>query len=203
MPDIPDLPGVPTLSSFSSNILNLLVEDALSFAFGALDTWGIFLLGVPVLPNMNSLVTFEYRKDWNIPDYIFESGGFQSYNKVQLPYETRVRITSKGTLLERQLLFAEVEHVAASTALYTIVTPERTFLSANVSHFDIVKRTNSNVGILIIDLWFTEIRSNTLANLLGSALSFLNTISATDQATQALGNVQTSSFDEQGFSGFT
>jgi hypothetical protein len=202
MPDIPNVPGVPSLTDFAPNALSILTTDLISFALGGLEIWGVYLLGIPVLPNMKSFVTFEYRKDWNIPDYPFESGAFQSYNKVQLPFEARVRITAKSSLSDRQLLLAEIETVAASTALYTIVTPERTFLNCSVSHFDVVKRSNSNAGLLIVDLWFIEIRSNTLANLLNS---FLDTLNPTNAAAQGLGNIQpvavASSFDEAGFSG--
>lgn len=203
---VPDLPGVPAVLNSTSSAVDLLVDDAVSFIAGQFDTWGIFLYGVDVLPSMNSMVTFEYRRDWSISDYPVENGAFQSYDKVSMPYESRVRIIAKSSISDRQLLLTEIEAIAGSLLLYTIVTPERTFKNVNVTHFDIIKRTAQNVGLMIVDLWFIEIRTQTLIDaVVGAVTSFLTTKSPVDSATQSLGNVQSSSpastFGESGFLG--
>ena len=102
MPDIPNLPGVPPLSSFSTDNLVLLFADVVSAILDFLGgpQWGIFLDGVPAF-DYNSIVDFDFKQDWPISDYQVEDGGFQSYDKVQLPFDVRVRVSSGGSEFER------------------------------------------------------------------------------------------------------
>src|SRR5215469_5882183 len=45
------------------------------------------VLGLPtIFPVAASFVDVEYKQDWPISDYPVEQGGFQSYDKVRLPF---------------------------------------------------------------------------------------------------------------------
>ncbi len=50
-----------------------------------------------LVPATASTVEFEFRQDWTIADYPVELGSFQSYDKVQLPFEVRMRVAGSGT----------------------------------------------------------------------------------------------------------
>ena len=72
----------------------MLVEDAASVLLGlitATPQWGIYLNGVAVLSYDNQM-SFGYKQDWKISTYPVEQGSFQSYDKVQLPFEVRMRV---------------------------------------------------------------------------------------------------------------
>ena len=114
---VPNLPGVPALSSFASPAAGvvLLTADAVSLITQALyPQWGIYLNGSPILASsaqplfnlgtlinaaeslLNSLsfgifsvVDFAYKQDWTVSTYPVEEGGFQSYDKVQHPFDVR------------------------------------------------------------------------------------------------------------------
>ena len=184
MPNIPNVPGVPSLSSYSANNVTLLVADLISLLIGSpAPQWGIFLDGAPAF-DFNSVVDFTYKQDWTISDYPVEEGGFQSYDKVQLPFDIKVRITSGGSEAERQELLDEVDAAANTLNLYDVVTPEKVYSSCNISHYDYKRTSTNGVGMIIVDLWFIEIRVTATA-----ALS--NTQNPTNAAQQSNGTVGT------------
>lgn len=183
MPNVPRAPGVPSLIGYAADALILLAADALSalLGFGS-PRWGIYLDGALAL-EVNSFVSFDYKQDWAISDYPVEDGGFQSYDKVQLPFDVRVRVTSGGSAAERQALIDEVTDIANSLELYDVVTPERVYSSVNVSHFDIHRTATGGVGMIVCDIWFLEIRVTSTA-------AFTNTQQPGDAGQQNIGNVQ-------------
>lgn len=109
----------------------------------------------------DSFVKFEYKKDNKIPNYPVEQGGFQSYNKVALPYEIKLTIT-KGGLGNNSysvLPFMEkIQTLLSSTDILTIVTPERIYGTTNLIHFDYRKEARNGAVLLIAELTFQEVR---------------------------------------------
>jgi hypothetical protein len=199
MPNVPNVPGVPTLTSYSAAPILLALSDAAFVALSFLaPRWGIFLDGVPALPMAKSVASFEYKQDWTISDYPVEEGGFQSYDKVQLPFECRVRITSSGSSGDRAALLAALDQIANSLDLYDVVTPERVYTSVNVHHMDYRRTATNGVGLLVVDLWLVEVRVTATA-------TFTNTQQPGDSGQQGVGNVQpqapSGGFDEAGFVG--
>jgi hypothetical protein len=158
MVDIPNVPGVPPLPSYSPNDIVLLAVDVIGAILGLFGSeWGIFLDGEQAF-DYQSIVDFDYKQDWPTSDYPVEDGGFQSYDKVELPFDVRVRVASGGTEAERESLLSSVRAAAGTLDLFDVVTPEQTYSSCNITHVDF-KRTSSNgVGLILIDIWFTEIR---------------------------------------------
>lgn len=158
-PNVPNVPGVPALPRGSGAILagiELLVADALSaFAFGA-PQWGVFLNGDLVI-QADSVVTFDFKQEFQISDYPVEEGAFQTYNKVQLPFDVRVRMATGGSAAARQAFINSVAAVVASLDLYDVVTPEVVYTSVNFGHQS-YDRKASNVGLLSIDLWGEQVR---------------------------------------------
>jgi hypothetical protein len=159
MPNVPQVAGVPPLSSYGPNSAALLFADAVSLIsslFG-LSQWGIFLDGVQAFA-YNSVIDFDYKNDMPVSDYQVEDGGFQDYDKVNQPFDVKVRVGSGGTELERQDLIQSVLAAANTLDLYDVVTPEATFFGCNITHVDFKRAAHSGVGLVVVDVWFTEIR---------------------------------------------
>ena len=82
------------MSSYTVDVPILLLADALGLPPSPLaPQWGIYLDGEPVV-DADSVVTFDYRQEWTVSDYPLEQGAFQSYDKVQTPFDVAVTITA-------------------------------------------------------------------------------------------------------------
>lgn len=191
MADIPNVPGVPPLGSFSGNNIALLVADIVSLLGAALGPqWGVFLDGEPVIFSDNTL-SFAFKQDAPVSTYPVEEGGFQSYDKVQLPAEITLRVSAGGDISARQALLASIDAQFNTTDLYDILTPEKTFLSYNFTHQDYHRDATRGATLIAVDLHFMEIRVTTTATATptnGNTLS--NTASPTVAGQQNIGNVQ-------------
>lgn len=190
MIDVPFLPGVPPLPSYSPNPVVLLVSDLVSAAnalFGS--PWGIFLNGAQAF-DYNSVVDVDYKQDWPISDYQLEDGGFQSYDKVQLPFDVKVRVASFGDEAGREATLSSVQAAANSLNLYEVVTPEQTYPSCNITHVDFKRSANNGVGMILIDIWFQEIRVTATS-------TFTGTQSPAAAPQQNTGNVSTTTPSDQ------
>lgn len=183
MPFVPNVPGVPPLTSYSAQTAVLLFADALIFAFQSLfPRWGIFRNGIAVI-DFDSMLTFELKQDFPISDYPVEGGGFQSYNKVQLPTDIRVSVAAGGSESRRQSFLDSIDAVMNTTDLYDIVTPEQVYLSYCFAHRDFRRSSKNGVGLITVDLWLTEIRVSAQA-------SFQQTQQPAEAGQQGTGNVQ-------------
>lgn len=182
MVDIPNLPGVPALPSYSPNTVQLLFADAiavLNLLTGP--QWGIFLDGAQAFP-YNSVLDFDFKQDFPTSDYPVEEGSFYSYDKVQLPFDVKVRVASGSSEGERQALLVALQSASSDLNLYDVITPELTYPSCNITHVD-YKRTNVNgVGLIVADIWLIEIRQTATS-------TFSNTQSPTVAGQQSGGNV--------------
>lgn len=185
-PNIPNAPGVPTLVRDASVVLlipALLSSDGLGIGAGAWRSqWGVFLNGIPVIV-CDSVNSLDYKQNWSVADYPIEQGGFETYDKVNTPFESRIRFATGGSIQDRQDFLDSVASVAKSLEVFDIVTPEQTYQNVNVTHYD-YRRTSKEVGLLFVDLWCIEIR-------LTSSSSFTNTKTPAGASTANNGPVQT------------
>ena len=141
----------------------LLAEDAVPLLDSFSEPrWGIFKDGAPAL-QYRTILKFDYRRDFAIADYPVEEGGFQSYDKVQLPFDVRLTLASGSSEEERQALIESVDEEAASLDLLDVVTPEKTYTSCNISHHDFRRTAGNGVGMVAVDVWFVEIRATAAA----------------------------------------
>ena len=150
--------GIPFLGAVGQieSTVALLVADVEGVLnlFGA-PQWGLFLNGAQiVIPD--SIFAVEFKSDWRISDYPQEAGSFQSYNKVRAPYDAKVTMTQGGPNLGNFLL--AIEAAAASLDLYDLVTPDRSYPSANIEHFDYKRTAQNGASLLTVDVWLKEVR---------------------------------------------
>lgn len=160
-PDVPFVQGVPTLARDVSVAfdLPLLVTDLISYAFGGFEEsqWGIFLNGVPVIL-ADSVISIEYAQDWDLPSAPQEEGGFQTYNKVNSPFSVKLRFAQGGSDSDRQNFLSSIDAAVDTLDLYDVVTPEAVYQSVNLSHYDYKRTSTNGVGLIVVDVWCTEIR---------------------------------------------
>lgn len=175
-PNVPNAPGVPqvaraTLPTPSAAVV-ALGGAVLSSLFGSVSSqsiWGIYDSSGALLVQPDSILEFEHHPRWNIPDFPVQGTGtaptaFASYNKVKLPFDIRVRMSKGSTLTDRQQFLTALDNAADSIALYTILTPERTYQNADILYYDIVRTTQGTRAdgayfLTEVDVFFRQILS--------------------------------------------
>ncbi|HEX7687345.1 MAG TPA: hypothetical protein VF453_06550 [Burkholderiaceae bacterium] len=124
--------------------------------------WGIFFNGSKAL-EPDSIVAMDYQREWSLLDYQVEQGAFETFNKVARPFDTRLRITKGGSQSDRTAFLAQVEALAESLNTYDVVTPERTYLSVNVSRLGYGRSARDGATLLIVDIGLRQIRTTAVA----------------------------------------
>lgn len=182
-PDVPNAPGVPPVLRRAGEVENAVVQliaDAAQVvsmfkAFGP--QWGIFdKNGQPVL-RADSVISVDYRNEWQIAKHPIEGGGFQDFNKVKIPFDVRVvfAVSGQQSLIPgsavmsviggnsqqeaRRESLAMLDRAMERLDTVTVVTPEATYPSVNLTHYDYRREARSGGASLIrVEVWCEEIR---------------------------------------------
>lgn len=215
-PNVPQLPGVPQLNRSSAfpagppPVLGGIVAlGRLLQAFTSKPVWGIYkndppkvntpaddLPTVTVKANATPVVVpdsfreFTFDNEFNVSDFPIQQGGFGSVNKVDNPFEIQLRMTKGGTLRDRTTFIKAIETIAHTTDLYKILTPEKTYLSVNVTRYRIARREAQGAYFLTeVDIFFREIRFVT-AEYTSTAANTINALNPDDLPPVNTGAVQ-------------
>lgn len=113
-----------------------------------------FLASGPIL----STNSFEFKRETRVSDFPLEDGGFASYNKVVLPGEPTVRYCFSGSVSDRTTFLTQLDAACQSTKLYSVKTPEITYLNYNITDYSLMRRADSGANLLIVELHLREIR---------------------------------------------
>lgn len=167
MPSATLLAGITELTDvLGLDILNPLATD-----------WMILTNdGSPVIVP-DTVPRFEYRGDSRVSGYPVEQGAFESYNKVQQPFDIRMTMACAGLnyvqgavaaiglnlgqqLMQKPAFLDTLDYMKETTDLFTIVTPDRAYQSVNMVHFDYKRETLNGATMLLVEAWFEEIRVN-------------------------------------------
>ena len=139
---------------------------------------------MPVVPAYASTVEFDYSQEMPLSNYPQEQGAFQTYNKVTLPYDIRLRVCSGGSVSARQGFLYTCLAIKDSFQLFTVITPEMTFSNCNCNHISWRRTAKRNNTLIEVDLGFVQVP------ILSSAANFLNTLFPGDASQLGLGGVQ-------------
>lgn len=174
-PVVPIAPGVPPLPRDPLSVVEdivLLAADALSvFAGSGSPQWGLFDQdGGPVVTDA-SVVSFENDQQWSISDYPVEEGGFESYDKVSLPFQVHLRFAAGRSTDAREQLINDLDAIAGTTTLHDVVTPEKIYIGVNVNRVSYRRTATNGVGLLQIDVACTEVRTTATASFSNSTKS--------------------------------
>lgn len=154
--------GYPSLlnkiGQAQSKVTLLLADAALILKMFQGPQWGIFSDGKPVL-KPDSVASEEVRREWQVSQAPVEQGGFQTYNKVALPIEIRVRMTKGGTDTERAEFLAAVDAIASGTGTYDVVAPDGTYTGMAFNRYGFRRSGHSGVGLLTVETGLIEIRT--------------------------------------------
>jgi hypothetical protein len=177
-------PGVPPLLNGPAPAPsgNLLTADSNNLAKRQAPKWGIYKNGSLVL-TPDSVIGFEYKNDYLLSDYPQEAGAFQSYNKVASPYDAKMQMTKGGKDADRAAFLNALNTLLLSLDTYDIVTPEITYINANLKRYDYRRDSRNGFALLKVELWFEEIR-------ITAASAFSNTAQPSGASAVNVGTVQ-------------
>lgn len=156
-----NIPGVPPLLQPVSGFIrspDFLRSDAIPLiSSNNAPQWGVYKNGQLVI-QFETFVGIDFRQGYAIADFPLEPNAFESYDKVELPFDARIRFASGGSEEVRQALLDSVAAAAKSLDKYTIVTPEVVYRNVNIQHYDYRRTATNGAGVIQVELWFLEIR---------------------------------------------
>lgn len=161
-PTVPNVDGVPPLAS-TANVTDGQATPATSDGITVSAKkwrWGIYKSGTTTLAvEPDSFVSVAYSAEYRISDFPLQGGGFQTYNKVALPFDTMVTMSKGGTNEDRTDFIRAIEALRGDTNLYDVVTPEFTYLNVNFAHVSLQRAREQGGGLVTYELALREIRS--------------------------------------------
>lgn len=178
-PDVPAFPGVPEVFRNASNpptggltdtIGGIRLGDGAEPLTGDADivvtaqtAWGIYTSDGELALAVDSVFRIEPSREFRISDYPVEGGGFQSYNKVATPGETRLTVTKGGAASVRQAFLNTLDALIESTGMVTVLTPDESFTDRNLVRYDYTRTAESGATLLAIELLLIEVRQTATA----------------------------------------
>ncbi len=178
-PNVPNLPGVPPVFRDLSNSLTgqdifgaeeQLTQDGDIVVLGSNRTWGVYKDSGEKALDVDSVIAVEPSQEYRISDYPVEAGGFQSYNKVTVPGETRLTVTKGGSASVRQAFLNTLSELAKSIEVVSVLTPDENYLDRNLTRFDYRRTADSGSALLIVDLLLIEVRQTAESEYTNSKL---------------------------------
>lgn len=170
-PNVPFAPGVPPLPRLPGAlgvVVDLILSDALSLLAGLGDPqWGLFLDGFPVV-EAESVVSFEFKKGAQVANFPIEGGKFEAYDKVQRPFDVRLRFSTGDTLSARQELLESAQAAVDSLELMDAVSPEAVYENVNPTHMDYRRTAQNGVGLIVVDIFCEQIRTTATSTFTSS-----------------------------------
>lgn len=161
-PNVPNVPGVPVLLRSLTvptpgALLNLAAAGALQSIFGA-KVWGVFAADGKLALEPDSFVAIDYSNENVVSNYPMEAGAFSSYNKSANPYLCNIVMTIGADKAGRTSFLAKLEKLAAGLDLLSLVTPEATYINANLQGFNYKRTSQNGLSLITVDLRFVQIR---------------------------------------------
>lgn len=179
-PDVPNVPGVPAVRRLANSISPTeapLSSDSITVTATARDQWGIFTVGGAKALEPDSIMSIGFDAESRIADFPVEEGGFESYDKVALPFQSRVVMTKGGSVSDRRDFLSALEDMRTDLELYNVVTPERTYLNANISRVSSERNREQGANLITVEIVLQEIRQNVTTTFTASQPSAASTTS--------------------------
>ena len=151
---VPAVLGGSSLSAAALSITSLADAPGLGSALGS--QWGFFQNGQSVVL-ADTVLGVDYRQEWVIADHPVEGGGFETFNKVQRPFDVRFRFAAGANVSTREEMVNSIAAIAGTMNLYTAATPEVVYQNVCISHYDYHRVTEQGVGLMVVDVWGWQI----------------------------------------------
>ena len=181
-PNVPKLPGVPAIprsSQFPPAVAASLgvIQGTLWRAARTSGQWGIFdakgkalgdpasfvgpvgaILGAIGIGATLSTGGIDYTKETAVSDFPVEKGSSASYNKVERAATPSVTLCMAGSEKDRRAFLEAVDKATKSTDLYSVVTPEVTYINYAIESYNYQRRSAKGATLLMVDVSLKEIR---------------------------------------------
>ena len=176
---IPPIPRSPNFPPTLGVVLST-VQGALWRALEIDNSWGIFdetgarlgdttLFGISTTGTIGTIigalggptistVGMSYSKDTRIADFPVERGTFASYNKVEMPSEPMVTLAMVGSDAERTKFLSDIEAACKSTKLYSVVTPDATYIEHSIERYNYERTSQNGAYLLTMQIFLKQIR---------------------------------------------
>lgn len=146
------------LSSFTPTAASANVQSSVPAGL----QWGLFdVAGNPVIVP-DSVISFDFKGSYRVISYAIEGGNFESYNKVQEPFEIRMVMWKAGSLADRQDFIDILDTIRASLDLYTAASPDQSYASMTVT--DAAYDRKGDAGATVIEAVITLRQINVTAS---------------------------------------
>ena len=170
-PNVPNLPGVPAIPraaggsvaaqafiGLAASALVSLGESFFSPVWDIVDGNGVSLV------KFDSMVNLSYNHEHKITDAPVELGQFASFNRVNTPAETKIKLTKSGSDAERYAFLTTLANAAGSTTLYTILMREGNVgMSYNLTTVSFVRSAESGISLISAILTFRQVMVTSVA----------------------------------------
>lgn len=186
------------VNQISGALGGLALTDSASVSAEAAEpfVWGIYDKdGAPVLTG-DSVKAVEPSKEFRISSFPVENGTFNSYNKVEVPGEVRLTFFQGGSESDRSVFLGTLDNLARTLDLYSVLTPEITYTSLNITHWSYERTAANGVTLLSVDVMLTQVRDTGEAVFTQTkAADGANPVNTGPVQTQAPTTAQATSFD--------
>ena len=186
-------PGVPPLLPRLVVVFTeaaLVTADAVGLGFAGQQSsqWGLYDSGGNAVIVGDSVLSFDNDSESRVANYPVEGGGFESFNKVAVPYDVGFVFSKSGTVGDRAAFLASLDAAKNSLALLTGVTPEYSYPNLNVVRYTQQRSAQNGVTLLRVTVYCQEIRQ-------APPISFSNTqnfngVGGTNTPQTSLNNTQ-------------
>lgn len=199
--NVPNSPGVPPMVRSSltsvSNIQGLVagIQTTIQFFQGRppLPTWGVFDSNFNSVVDADSFMSFQFRKESNIPTFSVQDGKLSAYNKVQLPSPISIKITKGGSEADRANLIRQLNALQASLDNFTVVTPEKSYINYNCATYELTRRDSGDAFFFSdVELFLQEVPTTSVVYMTVDTSSTVNAQQASAQPPVGQGVLQAS-----------
>jgi len=199
LPDVPFAIGVPPVLRAPLALVEAYtaLPNVADAPVASSDDWGIFDRSGQPIAQPDSVIALEYQAEQRIADYPMEEGGFQSYNKVAVPFSIRLALSKGGSVADRTAFLNVLEDLRASLDLVDVATPEKVYIGVNVTHAGMSRSATQGAGILTVEIMLQEIRQ-TVAVAYSTAPPAAAPDSATPDATTSAATSATAAKSKSG-----
>lgn len=163
LPNVPATAGVPPVIRAANAVIGAepqATQDGAPITVTALSEWGLYTKDGALALEADSVTAMGYDAEYRVADFPVEEGGFESYDKVAVPFQTRIILTKGGTMEDRRAFLAAIEEIRGDTELYSVVTPERAYLDVNIARVSIDRSREQGAGLISAEIVLQEIRQS-------------------------------------------
>ncbi|WP_447921060.1 hypothetical protein [Achromobacter aegrifaciens] len=160
-PDVPMAPGVPAVfrdaaSASVFELASLGLGARTGLMFGP-PRWGLYGDDGRQVLVFETFLGITFEQNGQISSFPVEQGGFSSFNKVDAPFEAKIKLAHAGDQASRNVMLSVLERIAGSTELYAVVTPEIVYPSANLVKYSYTRGDKNGSSLLLVDLTLSEV----------------------------------------------